>query len=288
MVNISYDPNPVPESPEDLRRYINDELQKIRNYLNELGDDVTMLDIAEGKARGYSHVNKFGRCEDIATATYTDVWDYGGTTAVYPFPSAAGVLTLASIAADDIAGTGAQKVEVQGLDANWDMQTVTYDTNGGGTTVSTETWLRIFRMKVVQTGSGNENAGNITATVGGSIIAQITNNGAIGYNQTLMAIYTVPRGKTAYLTGYKMSVNKKNGAAADYNIWARDNENGHPFQLKETMGMDSNATSTVQNFFLPQNTYTEKTDIKMQCLHSATGTIDSSAGFDLVLVNNSI
>ena len=286
MVDISYEPNPVPENPEDFRRYINDELQNLRNYLNEVGDDVTILDIAEGKARGYSSVNKFGRCLDIATATYTDVWDYGGTVPVYPFPATATVLTLASIAADDIAGTGAQKVEVQGLDANWDLQTVTYDTNGGGTTVSTETWIRIFRMKVVQTGSGLENAGDITATVNANIIAQITNDGTIGFNQTLMAVYTVPRGKSAYLTGYKMSVNKKNGAAADFNLWARDNANSYPFQLKETMGMDSNATSTVQQFFIPQNKFTEKTDIKMQVLHTATGVIDSSVGFDLILVDN--
>ena len=80
---------------------------------------------------------------------------------------------------------------VSGLDANYDEVSEAFTLNGSGTYTTTQTFLRVFRAYV--TGS-TAPAGNITIS-NGSTYAQIT----AGENQTLMAVYTVPAGKSLYV-----------------------------------------------------------------------------------------
>ena len=277
MADISYDPSP-PSSidPADLSRYTYDELQRIRDALEALANtSPTLLDISRGLVPGHSYINKFGRNTDIDT-TAEDVWDGGGT---YTFSSTADITHAVSSAADTIT------IEVQGLDTNWDQ--VTQDVTLTGTTAValTTSLIRVFRMRNT---SGTAAAGNIQVGVGtttgsfsaANLRAQIT----LGFEQTLMAIYSVPRGKTAYATNYWANINKANATGAlDVTTYTRFF--GGVFRVGLTTGLIAGGSSHFQHKWEPYPALPEKSDIKIVGIGS-TNNFDVSAGFDLILVDN--
>ena len=71
------------------------------------------LNLARGKVRGTSYVEKFGRNSSVATSIET-IWDHGG---IYEYlTSATAVYVYSANANDGLTETGARKVTVQGLD----------------------------------------------------------------------------------------------------------------------------------------------------------------------------
>jgi len=277
----NYYPSPVPENTEDLRRYINDELQRIRDEfdLMSAGSD-TFLDISRGLVRGVSHINKFGANKAITADTEEDVWDGGGT---YQFPTTADI-THVHQHVDQVAMRG-QNIEVQGLDANWEQSVEVIALNATDTTtleVLLTPLIRVFRMKVLADVVGDQ---DIHATNVGETINYAT-MGA-GNNQTLMAIYTVPAGKTAYLTNYYASqtdATSKTPTSTAIAFWAADRANGYEFQLKHIIGIPE-AGNMALHQFEPYGSAGEKTDIKISALPTDQDA-NVAAGFDIILVDN--
>ena len=142
-------------------------------------------------------------------------------------------------------------------------------------------------MKVLDASSADQNI-----WVGATGMAAATAKGIItaGNNQTLMAIYTVPANKTAYITNYYASLNKDSGGGDPdvvIKMWHIDNTNGYAKQIKHVLGIDSDATSQFSHFFDPYYKVTAKTDVYLDCTNlSATATADVSGGFDLYLVDD--
>lgn len=129
---------------------------------------------ALGLRQGHRTFNKFGYNLDVDTGEEV-VSSFGGT---YTPPTTATTLTIvsASTADDgDPAGTGAQRIQITGLDANRKYQTETVTLDGTTNVVTTSTWLGINRAAVALAGSGKTNAGTITitATTGGATLAEI-------------------------------------------------------------------------------------------------------------------
>jgi len=236
-----------------------------------------MLEIARGNISQLSVVNKFGENIDIADGVREDVWDLGGT---YTFPTTADITHIKQ--ATDQATLQGETVQVQGLDANWDLvlQDAVLDAADTTTLVELTTPLiRVFRMKVQANVVGTA---NILATNAGATVnyAQIT----AGNNQTLMAIYTVPRGFTAYITNYYYDYVRdavKDPDSVEFGLWAADRANGYEFQVKHLVGLPKQA-SAPQHFFNPYFKVTEKTDIKMTALSDGGGA-NVHAGFDIIL-----
>jgi hypothetical protein len=231
-----------------------------------------------------SAVNKFGRNPDVDSGVATDIWD--DATPIWVPPIAARVHAVTSgNAADTAAGTGAQAVEVQGLDANWAMQTEEVELAGAGSVNTVGSYIRIFRMKVTRVGSAGVAAANITATaaVDGTVTASITTPN----NQTLMAIYTVPVGYTAYVTNYYASVNRQTAAnaVADIRLLAKPDADAatSPWQLKHIQGLFQAGVGLMKHEFDPYLAFAEKTDIKIQATDCTTNDTDISAGFDIIL-----
>jgi len=107
----------------------------------------------------------------------------------------------------------------------------------------------------------------------------------IGNNQTLMAIYTVPAGKTAYMTEFYASVNPATNldpTANPISLWAKDNVNIYAKQIKHVIGLISGA---YLHSFNPYNMFSEKTDIFITA-QPVGKAADISAGFDLIVVDN--
>ena len=243
----------------------------------------SMLEIPAGNINGYSSVNKFGRSTAITTGNTWEIWD---GNAAYSFPATA-LITKIKQATDQVGTDGGATIEVQGLDANWALVVQTADLDGTDTTteVTLDTPLiRVFRMKCLENIVLAANV-SCVATGGGTTYATIT----AGNNQTLMAIYTVPASKTAYMTSYYATANPGGGAPTTFNVslWAQDNANTYKPQLKHIMGVsaDPDAYGRMQHSFAPYYKFTEKTDIIMK--GAPTGaSVDVSAGFDIILVDN--
>lgn len=210
---------------------------------------------------GREHINKFGHCgvDHIGTAT---IWDGNGTTPVYDYP-ADGVVTVTSDSGSD---TG-EAVEVQGLDADWNQVIEIINVGSTGTT----TFSRVFRARKVDA----TNVGTVSLNMNGTLAAQILP----GNGQTLMALYSIPAGKTGYLLQFQGNYNKGN-AEASFMIFAR--EFGKAFNIK---GMFSThgGNPVTYNYPIPLK-FPEKTDIRIDANNSSSA--GNGAVFDILLVDN--
>lgn len=218
--------------------------------------------VSAGLPAGQEHINKFGYTGTDVNGTAT-IWDGCGTTAQYPYPSS-GLVAITSSSGTD---TG-QTVEVQGLDGDYNQ--VTEDINVGST--GTTTFSRIFRARMKDT----SNVGLITINQGGSLAAQIR----VGNGQTLMAIYTIPAGKTGYLVKFQGSSDKS--TAVQFKLFARELTDGGVFNLKGQWGTQGGNIVTY-DYPIPLS-FPEKTDLKIDV--STGANCGCGAIFDLLLVDN--
>jgi len=246
---------------------------------NPIGTDL-MLEIPRSRVDGYSAVNKFGSNVEVSSGTTEDVWDGGGA---YSFPITADITHVSQVASQT--AMRGQTVEVQGLDAEWNLvvQTVTLDASDSTTPVALATALiRVFRMKVlanvvIDQAISLKNIGGVTtyATM------------RAGKNQTLMAIYCVPAGYTAYMTNYYFDYVRdasRDPTGVEFALSAADRANGYEFQVKHQKGVPKQAPGH-QHMFKPYYKFTEKTDIKISAQPSGADA-HVHAGFDLILVRN--
>ena len=144
------------------------------------------LQVSRGQIPGHYRVHKFG-FNALINETEETIWDVG---ALYAYPSAAVKMTATST---DGANDEDVQVTIQGLDADYNQisETVTLE------------WQRhsgdqFFLLACVQSLYRRFGAivGTINITNTGTTYARIT----LGENQTLMCVWTVPAGYTAYLT----------------------------------------------------------------------------------------
>ena len=243
-----------------------------------------MMDIATGRIPGKASVNKFGINTDIANGTEEIVWSPSGS---YTFSTTADITHIVSGNVGD-SGT----VEVQGLDTNWDLLTQTKALNGTTSVALDTALLRVFRMKYQDAAT---NIGDIQCGVGATTTSFAAANLRAQIDattgQTLMAIYTIPAGKTGYFQKYYGSMVGDPGPPAkepSYGIlrlWAVDRANNYAPQLKHVIGMAIAGSSVIEHELSPPSGVEEKTDIYITA--QPEGDDGSfSAGFDLILVDN--
>ena len=228
------------------------------------------LAIAQGDVNYYSSVQKFGANFEISTNSDPEsVWTAGG---LYPWAALDAAETLHLISTD--AGD-TDTVLLEGLDANYLPILETLQMTGNTAVTTVNQFKRIYRIKY---DTGAVNAGIVTArTVSGAgvVVAQIDATNA----QSLMAIYTVPSGFTAYLTNLDFSVNK--GKDAQCRLYVR--EFGRSFRIKHLTEVYEN--SYRYNFTIPLK-FTEKTDLDIIVYQVESAATRVSCNFDLILVDN--
>jgi hypothetical protein len=133
--------------------------------------------------------------------TSEDIWELGGT---YPWLAAAAGLEVVGGAADTVAGAGVQQVQVQYLDASYaEKSTIVTMT---GAVAAPTTALDIFRIqgfRVYRTGANGLSASQIVlrTLAGGTTRAVIE----AGYTMSRSSAWTVPAGKTLYITSMAVS-----------------------------------------------------------------------------------
>lgn len=240
------------------------------------------LAAASGNDASMTSINKFGRNVNVADGVQEEIWD--GSIA-YTFPTDATEITHIRAAVDSATTQGAV-IEVQGLDVNWAAvtQTKALDVTNSTTEVELDTALRrVFRMRVLDADVMDQNiwVGDddfVVAAAKAIIIA--------GNNQTLMAMYTVPANKVAYMTSYSAAIvaGVGNPTSCVIKLWARDNANGYAPQIKHTISVDLDFDATAHESFNPYYRFGEKTDIYITAT-PAGASADVTAGFDLIIVD---
>jgi hypothetical protein len=256
-----------------------------------ISDNSSGLAIAKGDVSGTTFIHKFGNAPDFDTAdNEVNVWDGAedNTTwekMVYNYSSTADIQYISSTDNGDT-----QTIEVQGLDANYEIVTQTKDLTGQTSATLDTPLIRVFRMK-------NNNsvtlAGHVfcsTSTAAATGIPTTANIRAIiqpGNNQTLMAIYTIPAGKRGYMRDWYAATAGSN-RTSNYRIKLLARPFGGVFQLKHVSAIADNGTSSYQHKYEEPEVFEEKTDIEMTAQMFASGATEASvsAGFDIVLIDN--
>jgi len=232
-----------------------------------------LLRVAKGEIDGHSIVNKFGQNDDLNASTYEDIWDGGGTY-VYP---ANGTAPITHLVSDDNNDT--EPIEVQGLDITGALVVQT-KTLTGTTLVALDTPLwRVFRLKNVGTSDLVDNvcAVNSTDTQNYACI----NN---GNNQTLMALYTIPLGKSGYLyQGTNNLSEVTRGVGCSGRLMMRPH--GLVFQLKKTFGLHSDGSGFLMIPAPLPGKIPALTDIRVSAIASANG-VSLNTTFDILLIDD--
>jgi len=254
-------------------------------------DTQDILKIALGKIPGKSVIHKFGKAFDFDSGDgFVDLWsganDASHDLMQYTYSTTADIDSLSSTQAADT-----QKIEVQGLDKNYKLivQTITLT---GQTRVALDTALiRVFRLK-------NVGSTDLTGIVY-CFVNVATTNGVpdtlvniralldIGYNQTMMCLYTIPAYTTGLLYNYKV---KLLGAkqTADYVPRLYVRPFGQVFQVKDEGAIDDAVTSKYEQEYVVPERIAAKSDIAVRVdLLTAAKTAASATGtFELVLVED--
>lgn len=236
---------------------------------------------------GALSINKFGNAPDFDPGDgKATIWDGAADASVvenmvYDYSTTADIDSISSSNAGD-----AVEISIEGLDENWNrvVQEITLQ---GQTRVPLDTNLiRVYRMKNI----GNADlVGHVACYVNTALTSGIpTDKSKIravitpGTNQTLMAVYSVPAGYTAYLENFWMSTA---GAVASsiHEVDLVIREYGGVFQLKNRSSISTGGTSHQLHDLIHALKIGEKSDIEIRANTNQNGA-SVAAGFELTLI----
>lgn len=228
------------------------------------------VDIVEGNVPDHKSVFKFGNNDDVGTSEES-IWAEGG---IYPWAdidAAAGQVTVSSSSSQDTntTGTGAWTCTIYGISSvDGSDQNETITLNGQTAVTSTLSYSRVFRIIVNTAGTGMANDGIIyvgTGTVTSGKPAVVWALVSDGRNQTLQAIWSVPIGKTFYMTSCEFSISGTKGAEGL--IYVRPP--GELFQIKYLTHLAGGVDYREFNFPLK---FESGTDIDVRAIGEVGGT----------------
>tara|TARA_R100000951_G_scaffold35275_1_gene29856 strand:+ start:670 stop:1416 length:747 start_codon:yes stop_codon:yes gene_type:complete len=227
------------------------------------------LQVARGQISWHDKVHKFGFNPLINDAEET-IWDVGG---IYSYPSTAVKMTATST---DGANDEDVQVTIQGLDADYNEISETVTLNASGTEETNSFFLRVFRAFIE---GSQEPSGTINITNTGTTYARVT----LGDNQTLMCVWTVPAGYTAYLLQKDVTclteANNKFGT-----IRLVSKEFGGVFKTKDKFAVQNDHTEIAYSIPL---SIPEKTDIEVRAIGSSSNSeLHVSASLDIIYIKN--
>ena len=211
---------------------------------------------------GVSGIDKFGYLP-TATTSFKTIWDGDN---VYTYPSSATTMNVvSSVGATD----NGKEITIEGLDSDYNVitETVTLGGDSAGGTATTQEFLRVYRAYVA---NGTSVTGNITIQQGGVVYAKIQPE----YQQTLMAVYTIPKDKVGYLVSGNISVEKNQPVVAQLMVRRVGG-------VLRTQGLITSFGVPFQRKWELPPVLPEKTDIEIRAKAGATTSI--AGGFEIVL-----
>lgn len=214
---------------------------------------------------------KFGHCPNVASGVATDVWERGGTQAVYIFPDDGGeVLESISVAADI-----GQTIKVSGLDVLGITQVVTYVTNGVTPVAVPGVWTSIYR-------AFNAGATKITGDTlirgDGSTSSNIFAALASDDQQTAQAIFQVPSNRVAAVIDFSNAVNRDAGSDTSSIVRFSVAKPGEVFRSRTKFGLQKQGTSNLSATLLVPLIISPSSRVKAIADTSALTDVSASIG----------
>lgn len=257
-------------------------------YLS-ISDSSSGLAIAEGEVTGKTFIHKFGDAPDFdASDGFVNIWDGADDANInvmqYTYSTTNDINRISSSNNSDT-----QQIEIQGLDVDYNLVIQTITLTGQTPANLTTPLLRVFRLKNVDSTDCvgfiycYTSAATVTSGVPtpGTTVRAIIEN---GNNQTLMAIYTIPAGKTGYMRDLFCSVSgAKRSSSHIVKLQARPF--GQVFQIKYKAAISDSGTSYMRHQYVEPEKFAEKTDIQL-LVNTDQDQAGVSGGFDIVLVDN--
>ena len=245
--------------------------------------------VSLGIVPGWGYEHKFGHGEDFDTANGVSlIWDgmsISSKIPSYTYSTTADINSIASSSAGDTVD-----ISIKGLDTNWDLveQTVTL-TGQTAATLSTPL-VRVFRAKNIGAADlvGDVYIATSSAVFSGGIPTIDTTIRAIipiGYNQTQMAMYTVPAGHTLLIVEGWSGMSKSNTAEGDLTIWRRSD--GGVFRILHNIGHNTVGVGSDHRPYSLPLPLPEKTDLEYR-FEALADNSAASAGFHGLLVQTSL
>ena len=262
-------------------RYIEDQFSKM------IGTKDFNLSVNMGQIEGFSVIDKFGINPQITQSTDPeDIWEFGGE---YVF-DAFGTAPIKYISSSDASDT--QLITVSGLDVNGYLVVQEVIANGQNNVVLQTPLWRVFRMEN-ESDEGGDIAGILychtdpTPTNGvpaDSSVRAIIDN---GHNQTLMAMYTIPRGMVGYLYRGELGIKVSGGtsALADYAHFHYESRRcGKIFKIKKAIDCIVGGSSVYQDPRSFPDVIPALTDIRLRVQEVST-TMGVWGAFDILLID---
>ncbi len=249
------------------------------------------LDISANRMLGVVPFFQNGHAPDGLQTTATDLWDRADATPtqqIWTAPTTARIHAIVSSSASDAAaGVGARTLQVTGL-TSWTAKEVTENiTLNGVTPVNTvNSYVIIYRLRVLTKGATSSNVGTITATAATDATITAIIRPLIGSSE--MAIFGWPSTQVLYLKNWKTNLNKVSAAASHGTFQLLLNPEPSTqltnFIELDMTGRQSSGTSSGQEIFDPYLRLAGPGIIKIQATSSAND-IDSTVSFSGILVD---
>ena len=229
-----------------------------------------------GLAKGTTAHHVFG-LNPVATTTEETVWDNKG---VYTFPPDAGAEMF--ISSSDNGDT--HEVQVTGLDENFSIRVLEFTLVGQTKTSlgASLLWSRILSVKNV---NSTVTAGNVYVYQDDTVVAGVPQTQAkihakmiAGNETTLMALYTVPAGKTAFILHFDGSSNRVQGVV--FKLYQR--AYGKVFRVEESASI-AGGSAYHQDMTFPRE-FPAKTDLVIRSKLDS-GTAVATASFEIVIID---
>ena len=245
------------------------------------------LAVTMARIQGYSTIDKFGFVPLVETGDTSDVWEFGGEYTYDAFGTAP-IAYVSSSSALDL-----QKTSVQGLDITGTLSEQEITLTGQTPVVLNPPLWRIFRM---------ENNGNEGEELNGIIYCHtdpaptngVPSDVAVraimspGNNQTLMALYTIPKGKIGFLYRGELGIQAEGntGTLAEYaRVRYKSRRAGMLFKVKKDLSLMVGGGSAVyQDPRSFPDIIPDLTDIKIQ-VNEVSQDMGLWAAFDILLVD---
>lgn len=185
--------------------------------------------IAEGQLDNHSALLKFGTRTSLLAGTPSVIWE--GTNPLYTYLSSAEQLKVTSTSGEEVAaGTGVRTLTIHGLDDNFAEISETITMTGAVAATTSLSYRRVFRAYGATCGTAETNVGTITITNNAGTIELLKIN--IGDGQTLMALWTVPAGKKAFMVSGSVSTSSNKGAVVSFFVRVNDGGTLYPWLIK--------------------------------------------------------
>jgi len=285
---MSFNFDPPPSTIRDFTFQWKTWLNNLYEWLRiNVGTDF-YTEVAKGNIDGHSLVHKFGA--SLLTTTPHVI----SQTGAYQTPLAVVTLEVLSTNANDNAtGSGAQEVTIVGLDSSYEEITVTAELNGTTAVTVGSDLLRLYRWYVSRSGTyatstASSHAGDLTIQVsGGGLIWDTIPSFPIPVGQSVIGVYTIPKGKTGYLLSKQIFVDSSKTADIYFFQRLHADDVSAPFigtrrMVEREVGV---AGTLTMDFRSPKGPFTGPCDVGF-IGSVAQGTADTSVEFELLLVDD--